>query len=167
MPVSDVSANPAVQGGDKRAIRTYKLRLRDSHSAKLRRQARAVNAIWNHCNETQQKADRLSTCVNASKIAQSRFTTSVLDGGWAGFKRIVSDKAMTHGASTLAVCERQTGQSGSECGSRTVSRPRGIAGLRKRMFACEDCGTVLGRDVNAARNVLRIGQDALAGGAHV
>jgi IS605 OrfB family transposase len=37
---------------------TYKFRLRDKHSAELNRQARAVNYVWNFCNETQQKAAR-------------------------------------------------------------------------------------------------------------
>jgi putative transposase len=35
---------------------TIKLRLSDKHSAILRRQARAVNFVWNYCNETQMKA---------------------------------------------------------------------------------------------------------------
>src|SRR5258708_1337909 len=37
-------------------ILTFKFRLRDRHSAELSRQARAVNYVWNYCNETQQKA---------------------------------------------------------------------------------------------------------------
>lgn len=37
---------------------TFKLRLRDRHAASLNRQARAVNFVWNYCNETQQKAAR-------------------------------------------------------------------------------------------------------------
>lgn len=37
---------------------TYRFRLRDKHSADLNRQARAVNYVWNYCNETQQKAAR-------------------------------------------------------------------------------------------------------------
>lgn len=37
---------------------TIKLRLRDRHGAELLRQARAVNYVWNYCNETQQKAVR-------------------------------------------------------------------------------------------------------------
>jgi len=81
--------------------------------------------------------------VSPSKMAQSWFAKRVLDAGWADFKRMLSDKAMTHGGTALL--------------------PRGIAGLRKRMFG----GAVLDRGVNVARNILRIGQDALAGGAHV
>lgn len=37
---------------------TLKLRLSDKHNAGLRAQARAVNFVWNYCNETQQKAAR-------------------------------------------------------------------------------------------------------------
>lgn len=35
---------------------TYKFRLRDTADSELRRQSRAVNFVWNYCNETQQKA---------------------------------------------------------------------------------------------------------------
>jgi hypothetical protein len=37
---------------------TIKLRVRDKHAARLNAQARAVNVVWNYCNETQQKAAR-------------------------------------------------------------------------------------------------------------
>lgn len=35
---------------------TYKFRLRDSCATELTRQAKAVNFVWNYCNETQKKA---------------------------------------------------------------------------------------------------------------
>lgn len=35
---------------------TYKFRLRDKHSTEMDRQARAINFVWNYCNETQRKA---------------------------------------------------------------------------------------------------------------
>lgn len=37
---------------------TLKFRLKDKHAAGINRQARAVNFVWNYCNETQQKAAR-------------------------------------------------------------------------------------------------------------
>ena len=39
-------------------LTTIKIRLRDKHAVELDRQARAVNYVWNYCNETQQKAVR-------------------------------------------------------------------------------------------------------------
>jgi transposase len=40
------------------------------------------------------------------------------------------------------------------------SRPRGIAGLGIRSWVCSDCGASHDRDVNAAKNILRIGLSA-------
>lgn len=37
---------------------TFRFRLRDTSDSELRRQARAVNFVWNYCNETQRKAIR-------------------------------------------------------------------------------------------------------------
>jgi len=131
---------------------------------KSRRTRRIHTKAGNRRKDFVHKASKLIVvgAVSPSKMAQSRFAKRVLDADWADFKRMLSDKAMTHDE----VCERQTGQSCLECGSRTTSLPRCIAGLRKRMIACDDCGAVLDRGVNAARNILRIGQDALAGGPH-
>ena len=39
---------------------TYKFRLRDKHRSELKRQSRAVNFVWNFCNETQRTAARSS-----------------------------------------------------------------------------------------------------------
>lgn len=44
--------------GETTALRTFKFRLKDKHAARLNQQARAVNLVWNYCNETQQKAAR-------------------------------------------------------------------------------------------------------------
>jgi len=40
-----------------------------------------------------------------------------------------------------------------------------IAGLKTREWACDCCGVIHDRDINASKNILRIGQDALAVGA--
>lgn len=39
-------------------VLTLKFRLRDRHAPELNRQARAVNFVWNYCNEVQQRAAR-------------------------------------------------------------------------------------------------------------
>lgn len=102
--------------------------------------------------------------VSPSKIARSRLAKSVLDAGWADLKQMLAYKAIRHGGSTLEVSERWTSQTCSECGALPASRPKGIAGLRNRAFACDDCGVVLDRDVNAARNILGCGLASLVGG---
>jgi putative transposase len=105
--------------------------------------------------------------VSPSKLAKTRMAKSVLDAGWADLKRMLSYKALMHGGSTLEVSEAMSTQTCSVCGSLPPSRPKGIAGLSKRMWRCDDCGTEHDRDVNAARNILRTGLCALTGGAHV
>lgn len=102
--------------------------------------------------------------VSPSKIARSRFAKSVLDAGWADLKQMLTYKAIRHGGSTLEVSERWTSQTCSKCGSLPASRPKGIAGLCKRVFDCDDCGAVCDRDVNAARNILGCGLASLVAG---
>jgi len=104
--------------------------------------------------------------VSPSKIAKTRMAKSLLDAGWADFKTMLSYKAIKHGGTFLEVSEAYSTQACSTCGALPSSRPRGIAGLRIREWACSECETVHDRDVNAARNILRLGQQSLVGGAH-
>lgn len=103
--------------------------------------------------------------VSPNRMAKTRMAKSVYDAGWAGFKSMLSYKAMMHGGRMIEVSEVMTTQTCSMCGSLPPSRPRGIAGLYKRMWRCDDCGTVHDRDVNAARNICRVGLDTLLEGA--
>lgn len=103
--------------------------------------------------------------VSPSKLAQTKMAKSVLDAGWYSFKKMLSYKAIRHGGRMVEVNERYTTQTCSSCGSLPQSRPRGIAGLGIREWTCDDCKTVHDRDVNAAKNILRIGLDTLAEGA--
>jgi IS605 OrfB family transposase len=103
--------------------------------------------------------------VSPSKMARSSMAKSVLDAGWASFKDMLSYKAITRGGMLLEVPEANTTQVCSECGAMPPSRPKGIAHLGIREWQCDDCGAVHDRDVNAARNILRLGQQSLAEGA--
>lgn len=105
--------------------------------------------------------------VSPSKLARTNMAKSIHDAGWSDLKMMLSYKAMMHGGRTLEVSERLSSQVCSECGSLPPSRPKGIADLGKRVWACDDCGTVHDRDVNAARNILRVGLDTLRLGAAV
>ena len=105
--------------------------------------------------------------VSASQIARTTMAKSVLDAGWSAFRDMLRYKSRLRGGGVcLEVSERLSTQVCSECGGLPASRPRGIAGLRKRVWRCDDCGAVHDRDVNAARNILRLGQQTLGGGAH-
>ena len=103
--------------------------------------------------------------VSSSKIAKTKFAKSVLDAGWSSFKTMLSYKAIRHGGKFIEADERYTTQTCSSCGSLPQKRPTGIASLRIREWTCCDCGSVHDRDVNAAKNILRVGLDALVEGA--
>ena len=103
--------------------------------------------------------------VSPSKLAKTTMAKSVNDAGWAGFKKMLSYKAMRHGGRFLEVSEAKTTQTCSSCGSLPPSRPKGIAGLSKRVWVCDDCEAVHDRDVNSAINICRAGLSTLVAGA--
>jgi putative transposase len=99
--------------------------------------------------------------VSSSKLAKTRMAKSVLDAGWSILKNMLEYKASRHQAIFKVVDERFTTQTCSTCGSLPESRPQGIAGLGVREWVCSSCGANHDRDVNAAKNILRLGQSAL------
>ena len=84
---------------------------------------------------------------------------SIADAGWSAFLTILAFKAACAGKRVVAVNPAFTSQACSGCGVRVQK------GLSVRWHTCPDCGTSLPRDHNAAKNILRIGQDSRAGQA--
>lgn len=102
--------------------------------------------------------------VSSSKLARTNMAKSVLDAGWSTFRKQLSYKAMRHGGRYIEVNEAYTTQTCSACGSIPQGRPEGIADLEIRQWTCGGCGAVLDRDVNAARNIARLGWETLEEG---
>jgi putative transposase len=101
--------------------------------------------------------------VSPSKLAKTRMAKSIHDAGWTMLRNMLSYKSIATGGMMRIVNERMTSQACSCCGSLSSStRPKGIAGLGIRSWHCDDCGSLLDRDVNAARNILRIGAERRA-----
>jgi putative transposase len=78
------------------------------------------------------------------------------DQGWAEFLRLLRYKAEDAGIQVVAVPPGGTSQTCSGCGAR-VSKP-----LSERVHRCPNCGLVVDRDINAARNILRLGMSRQA-----
>lgn len=81
---------------------------------------------------------------------------SISDAAWSGFFQLLSYKAACAGREFTAVNPAYTSQDCSGCGHRQKMP------LSERVFKCPCCGMVLGRDHNAALNILRLGTQPLA-----
>ena len=77
---------------------------------------------------------------------------SIRDAGWGHFLSILAFKAACAGKRVEAVNPAYTSQECSGCGARIQKR------LSVRTHVCTNCGLLLDRDENAARNILWRGQ---------
>lgn len=104
--------------------------------------------------------------VSSKALTKTSMAKSVLDAGWHMLKTQLEYKAIARSVVFSEVNEKYTTQTCSCCEKISSSSPKGRAGLGIREWTCAECGTTHDRDVNAARNILRIGHDTLAGGIH-
>ncbi|MDP3351963.1 MULTISPECIES: RNA-guided endonuclease InsQ/TnpB family protein [unclassified Hydrogenophaga] len=105
--------------------------------------------------------------VSSAKLVKTKMAKSTLDAGWSMLKTMLEYKSREAGIVFVEVPEAYTTQTCSCCGARPHSSPKGRAGLGIREWTCDACGAVHDRDVNAARNILALGHERLAGGIPV
>ena len=79
---------------------------------------------------------------------------AIADASWGNFLSKLSFKAEEAGKHVMKVNPRNTSQNCSGCG-RVVKKNLSV---RKHVCFHENCGLILDRDVNAAKNILRAGQ---------
>lgn len=87
-----------------------------------------------------------------SKMVQSKLAKSILDAAWRQLIWRLKCEAEKAGVTVIAVNPRNTSQACSGCG---VLVPKTLS---QRQHDCVDCGLSLGRDHNAALNILRLGR---------
>jgi IS605 OrfB family transposase len=102
--------------------------------------------------------------VASANLVKTKMAKSTLDAGWSSLKTMLLYKSHRAGIVFEVVNESYTTQTCSCCGINPASSPKGRAGLGIRAWTCSDCGAVHDRDVNAARNILALGLQRLAGG---
>jgi putative transposase len=81
---------------------------------------------------------------------------SIADAAWSQFADLIACKAAWAGRRYVAVNPAYTSQDCSQCGHRQH------ISLSDRIYTCPRCGLALDRDLNAARNILRLGRQSLA-----
>jgi putative transposase len=83
----------------------------------------------------------------------------IVDVGWGGFLSTLRSQAESAGVAFVEVEPRGTSQTCSGCGAIVLKD------LSVRTHRCPECGLVLDRDVNAARNILARARQARLGPA--
>jgi len=89
--------------------------------------------------------------------AKSGLNKSILDQGWFEFKRQLCYKLSWEGGRLVEVDYRYTSQTCSCCGHRAKENRKSQA-----EFKCSACGYQENADVNAAKNILTVGQTEMA-----
>lgn len=78
---------------------------------------------------------------------------SIADAGWSEFVRQLEYKSLWYGRELVGIDRwYPSSKRCSDCGHTVKSMP-----LNVREWACQECGTIHDRDINAARNVLAAG----------
>ncbi|MFI5392083.1 MAG: RNA-guided endonuclease InsQ/TnpB family protein, partial [Bacteriovoracales bacterium] len=98
--------------------------------------------------------------IESSKIIKTRLAKSTYDNGWHLLKTRLSHKVVKHGGKYLEVPENFTSKTCSHCNLGWIF-PKGLKSLAVREYKSPGCGVEQDRDINAARNILRIGCDSL------
>jgi IS605 OrfB family transposase len=93
--------------------------------------------------------------VSSRRLARTRMAKSVLDAGWAMLKTQLQYKGQQARRCVEIVNEANTTRACSGCGALTG--PAGRTGLVVRAWRCSACGAAHDRDINAARNIARLG----------
>lgn len=116
------------------------------------------DARLDHAHKTALRLVRENQAVYAedlavSGLARTRLAKSVHDAGWSQLLRLLAEKAEHHGRTFHQVGRFvPSSQMCSACGRVDGPKP-----LSVRSWECP-CGAVHDRDVNAARNILAVGQ---------
>jgi putative transposase len=92
---------------------------------------------------------------------KSGLNKSILDQGWYTFHRLLRYKLDWQGGRLVEVDYRHTSQRCSCCGHTAMENRQSQA-----VFKCLVCGYEANADVNAARNILTVGQTGLACGSN-
>ncbi len=89
--------------------------------------------------------------------AKSGLNKSILDQGWYEFRRQLDYKLFWMGGMLAEVNPRHTSQTCSCCGHRAKENR-----MSQAVFRCQVCGHEENADVNAAKNILTVGQTGMA-----
>lgn len=88
-------------------------------------------------------------------VKDHHLAKAIMGATWGKLRLYTAYKVEEHGGRVVVVNPNGTSQKCSCCGSAAKEK----LDLSVRTFECGSCGLVLDRDVNAARNILKLGLD--------
>ena len=88
-----------------------------------------------------------------SMVKNRNLASAIMDSAWGRLRQLTAYKAARRGGRVILVEPRGTSQKCSGCGEAVPKE------LSERVHDCPRCGLVMDRDVNAARNILKLGQE--------
>lgn len=149
--------------------RTYAAKLAKAQRRKKKKQAKKLHAkIKNARKDFNHKASldlvrnyKIIFFGNASskRLAKTNMSSGVHDAAWGQLKEFCHYKSLRRGGMMLEINERKSTITCSSCLEDTG--PSGLSGLGVREWICSECHVHNDRDVNAAKNILRVGRDSL------
>ena len=87
-------------------------------------------------------------------LKNRRLSKNISDAGWRMFRTLLEYKAERYGREVRVISSWEpTSQRCSECGHQVGKKP-----LSVRTWTCPVCGSKHDRDINAAKNILAVGQ---------
>jgi putative transposase len=147
--------------------RQYEDALAMAQRAKKKNRVKAIHAKiknarkdWTHKATTAitRRADFIAVGdASSTKLAKTNMAKSTYDAGWHMVRAHLNYKAIRLGGRCVPVRESFTSVTCSACLQRTG--PSGLSGLVVRAWTCSHCGTSHSRDINAAKNILRLGRE--------
>jgi len=156
-----------------REYRALEQKLGIAQRARNKKQVKAIHAkIKNRRADTLHKYSRKLVNENAAifvgnvssfGLVKTKMAKSALDAGWGSLKTMLEYKCAHAGVVFEEINEAYSTQTCSCCGTIPDSSPKGRAGLGIREWTCSECGAEHHRDINAAKNILAVGLDRLAG----
>ena len=136
------------------AQRAHKKKLIKTIHAKIRNSRKD----WNHKVSTKLVKNAKMIVIGdieSQKLMQTKLAKSVSDVAWGQLKSMFVYKAKKLGIDLRMINEAFSTQTCSKCKQRTG--PKGLVGLKVREWTCSYCGSIHDRDINAAKNILRMG----------
>ena len=92
-------------------------------------------------------------------VKNHKLARRILEQNWGTFKRLLEYKAESAGGQVVTVSPRNTSRACSDCGN-----VKEALSLSERVYKCSVCGIQIDRDLNAARNILKLGCSSVTAG---